>query len=135
MTHTPRRIQPCLFKWTEAGKRYRCQRCGFTDTASPITNIERIHRRCEIPYNPGLGDYVALLLARIGITKRRWAEWKYYLRISNAKNCGICKRRQEQLNRIGDWLVAWWQSVNPFRQKPKPQTAASTSAASPPPQT
>ena len=56
----------------------------------------------------GLGDWIAWQLGKRGLTKRRWAEWKFYLRITNSKNCDICQKRQEQLNRIGDGLLRWW---------------------------
>jgi hypothetical protein len=108
LEHRPKLRQFCKFAWTKEGSRFRCTRCGFADDASPITKINRIHRTCDIPLVMGLGDWIAWQLGKRGLTKRRWAEWKFYLRITNSKNCDICQKRQEQLNRIGDGLLRWW---------------------------
>ena len=59
-----------------------CRRCGLSvKTTNPP---EKCHAICA---KRGLGDYVAMGLAAFGIKPK--------------KNCG-CKKRQMQLNEIGD---------------------------------
>lgn len=67
---------------------YRCVRCLF-ELRSPHP-AERIHRHCSA--NDGLGDYVAKVLGKLGITPAR---------VSRAigRPCG-CKKRQEMLNQL-----------------------------------
>lgn len=100
----------CKPKLLAGGRRWRCNRCGFEDAVSPITKLDRIYRKCEIPFTPGLGDLLAMALVRCGLTKRGWSRAMVYLRLKSPVSICGCSRRQQRLNRIGDSLLRWWRS-------------------------
>ena len=49
------------------------------------------------PPRYGLGDYVAKLLAAIGITPKRFSKML-------GRSCG-CNKRKQKLNEAGDWIM------------------------------
>lgn len=39
----------CQFEWLELGRKFRCSRCGMTDTCSnPAMQLHRIHMVCKV---------------------------------------------------------------------------------------
>lgn len=117
----------CVFIRVQ-GDNYRCQNCGFEVVSKH--GPDRLCRICGASRR-GLGDVVALALAKFGITKQRagawWAWWGSQPRVAGgfvctweipceaapAANCG-CVSRQQRLNRWGwTWqhrlnLLHWW---------------------------
>lgn len=88
-----------LLSTDAAGKhRYRCVRCG-RETAPTSHPPEKVHARCR-RQSRGLGDWVAWLLAAVGITKRRA---QAVARAMGKESCG-CAERQEKLNEVGERL-------------------------------
>jgi len=80
----------------ELGERGACKHCN-----NPLTPGTR--RNCPAKQPPaglGLGDWVAWLLERVGVTKARYQRWR-------GKSCG-CQARQQRLNRWGNRLRSWW---------------------------
>jgi hypothetical protein len=78
---------------------FKCDVCGGLwpiEVSDPLPirhhcrarTVERNSFRSKTPR--GLGDFVATILARLGIRKRA--------------GCG-CQARREWLNRVGDWIV------------------------------
>lgn len=51
---------------------------------------------------PGLGDYVAAILHRLGITRVRYGRLRASLGF-NTSCCG-CERRQQAINWLGRWF-------------------------------
>lgn len=124
-------INPCVpievRKTPEGWTVWTCGRgCGFGDTDKYNHFPDMIHPPpCPIRRN-GLGDRLASLLARIGITKESWnqrprvcggfiAVWQVP---AQPELCGCDARQQalnragfsweRKLNRIGDWLWHRW---------------------------
>jgi hypothetical protein len=100
----------CIWEEIEAPdkqgwRKVRCVRCGRLTGKTPHT-FDRIYATCRLN---GLGDYVSWCLAKIGLTKDRWA--RFLLRIGwlkevPVKGCGGCERRQLVLN---EWGERWRQ--------------------------
>ena len=86
----PSLSRPCNFR-TVSGNLHRCIRCRREITTRHPP--ERIHATCRIQCR-GLGDVVAAVLERLGITKPRVSRLI-------GRPCG-CAQRQELLNRVGD---------------------------------
>lgn len=91
---------------------WRCSRCGFRDVDTAGSFPDRIHRPCPAVTEEErkasalpIGDAVASVLDRAGITKERWSEALKAVGFS-----GICKcpERQAKLNELGDKLAKWW---------------------------
>lgn len=94
----------CTFRRIDArGERYRhrCVRCGRETSWSPHADSGMCHAPCRRTTR-GLGDWLAWLLAAIGITKRRA---QVVARAIGKENCG-CAERQERLNEVGERLLA-----------------------------
>jgi hypothetical protein len=76
---------------------WQCPICG---TGVPIS-LWPVHCVCGyVQFHPrrGLGDHLACLLHRIGITRSRYIQAKSMLGLNG--RCG-CQERQEKLNAIG----------------------------------
>lgn len=60
----------------------------------------------------GIGDYIGIGLAKIGITKRRWARWTGIE--EKLVGCNSCTAREQRLNHLGwRWQsrlnqIGWW---------------------------
>lgn len=65
--------------------------CGYKAKAN---NQKRI---CDVQ-SRGLGDYIGIALARVGITKERWARWTGK---PTKSGCNACQQREQRLNRFG----------------------------------
>ena len=78
--------------------RYRCVRCG-RDTAPTSHPADKVFAKCRRTTR-GLGDWLAWLLAAIGVTKRRA---QAVARAMGKESCG-CAERQEKLNEVGERL-------------------------------
>jgi len=80
--------------------RFRCPACGFSGRV-PCTT-PRIYCACGYAQlngiRPGLGDYLAAALHRLGITRARYVRFKRRLGLRPVCRCG---KRQEALNRFG----------------------------------
>lgn len=63
-----------------------CHGCGYVQENGPV---------------PGLGDYIAAVLRRVGITQTRYLTVKRWLGF--VPKCG-CRRRQKKLNALGRWI-------------------------------
>lgn len=82
-----------------AGRRkVRCSRCGFTSPAPTLHPPERCFRTCD---KLGAGDFLALGLSAVGITKERIA---YVRGMLGLAGCGGCPQKQEALNELGKKL-------------------------------
>lgn len=104
----------CMPKIDQRSKQWRCMRCGFTDKLKYDFAPKQIRRRCDNPIS-GLGDWIAAVLAYLGITERRWSafvlalkHWpevpEVYMQYSQP-DCG-CTNRKEAVN-----IVYWkWRS-------------------------
>jgi len=80
-------VSHCAFDLT--GDCATCCRCGFKICSVKLP----VHRKCDAPPKPGLGDMVAAGLSAIGITKER-------VSAVVGGDCG-CAKRQEALNELG----------------------------------
>lgn len=111
---------PTFLKSEPHGTRWQCARCGYNrhvDRHGHFPN--RIHRQCDVQ-RMGLGDYIGLALAKVGITKDRVDRmlatidrWRGKPVQEQQAGCG-CTVRQQTLNRWG-WAwqhrmnrVGWW---------------------------
>ena len=77
---------------------WKCAVCGIR--AKLPSNHGVIHCPCgytQYKNPPGLGDRTAAMLARIGITEKRYNKARRAIGIK--KPCG-CKKRQQKLNRV-----------------------------------
>ena len=95
-------VNDCDF--VERDGAFACATCGKTAR-------RKTHRNCfakmprPAPRVRGLGDRLARLLARLGITPRRWARlWGQ----PEATGCKPCEARKEVLNAAGDRVAKWW---------------------------
>jgi hypothetical protein len=82
---------------------WRCPNCHRIARVRP--DRFPVHCSCgltQLEYVPGLGDYVARCLRRIGIYPAKWIAAKRWLGL--APRCG-CKRRQKSLNRLGNRVL------------------------------
>lgn len=105
-----RTIRDCDFRPLDEPGAYQCPFCGYT-----VYNITvlPIRKNCEVRTRWALGDRVSYYLRRCGITKEGWHAWMVYLspyeERKKESECSGCKKRQEKLNRFGDWwLLRWW---------------------------
>lgn len=80
------------------GQYVRCRRCGTRLFAVEGQPLDRYRATCRnaLP----LGDWLAAILMRVGITPARVAKLAVWRR---DKECG-CEARQRRLNQLGDWL-------------------------------
>jgi hypothetical protein len=91
-----------------------CARCRYDRHIEKHGNFpDRIRRVCDVQIN-GLGDYIGLALARVGITKQRWAKWTGKPIAEQKTGCGSCQQREQQINHLG-WRFqgklnrfGWW---------------------------
>lgn len=107
----------CQYVWknpqkTGKGNYIRCVNCG-NSRITMIDDLSRCKRNCgeagpapQWKPKSKLGDWVEKRLRSIGITKRRYNRFLvfFYLRDPNDPRCLKCNKRQEQLNRFGDWV-------------------------------
>jgi hypothetical protein len=59
----------------------------------------QLRQKIKKPWLHNLGDHVAVMLAKVGITKERWAKLRG--RDPAAGGCTPCQQRQEALNDLG----------------------------------
>lgn len=104
---------------SDGKRRLRCSTCGRTVRVR--SEAERTFARCKLSTDPivvpplpklGLGDWIAISLERLGITKERVAR----LLGPVVSDCG-CRARQEALNRLGarvnQWIDGWRHKFRP----------------------
>lgn len=82
------------------------------------------HAECRP--KPGLGDRVASLLARCGLTKTRYRRWKVRWGLADA--CG-CAERQEAINRFGRAVRRWRKGVGNRLTRPAGESPPSRPAS------
>jgi hypothetical protein len=76
--------------------RWMCRRCLRVTKTTPAKVPKG---NCSVR---GLGDYLKSALDACGMTRRRWIAVKNLCGVKG-KSCG-CGKRQEKVNRWGDWL-------------------------------
>lgn len=116
---------PAKVQSTPDGTQWKCSRCRFVDNDTAGHFPDRIYRTCDVQ-RLGLGDYIGLALARIGITKKRWSHWQMIRRFywhRATKRDGMqwgeyvatffrqcpCPQREQALN-VAGWK--WQDRVN-----------------------
>jgi len=77
--------------------RWTCPNCHITVWAHTDYPIHCICGYTQMSFEMGMGDYVALGLHKIGITKRRVTRLKIRLGLKPCR----CLKRQAALNRLG----------------------------------
>jgi hypothetical protein len=123
---------------------HRCAACGRVQASRVPAG--GCHRVCAVqpPPAPGLGDWLAKALARVGLTKERWGRWRSGPQFGGGLAtcrlfaadplgrkcaCERCAARQETVNRWG------WRAVG-LLSRPWPRTnrtadSGGTAAGSP----
>jgi hypothetical protein len=126
---------PVFVRSTSDGVLWRCARCGFDRHIDRHGHFpDKIHRTCDLQ-SLGLGDVLAIVLGKLGITKTRIALWilsaKHWPELPavylNYKiDCGCAARQQalnrfgwrwqERLNKVGWWLKHRWAWLRSFHR-------------------
>lgn len=95
----------CLFE-RDTPHRFVCVKCRRVVRTKRIWRADQVHCECKVQRN-GLGDCLALALARVGITKDRVDRalstidrWRGKPPQEQQAGCG-CTVRQQALNRFG----------------------------------
>lgn len=104
--HQAERRSPC-FEPQVPAIAWRCMACGARRT------IAELPVRCEcglvqFEHPAGLGDRVAAILGRFGVTERRYNRWRSAVRLRGPCRC---KDRQQLLNRVTRSRWPSWRRV------------------------
>lgn len=96
--------------------RWKCLACGTT--ARVPLSAERIVCVCDYVQlggvRPGLGDWIAAILHRVGVTPARYVQVKRLLGLEASCRC---PHRQHWLNTLGGRVVAWFQRMVAWFQR------------------
>lgn len=92
----------------------KCRNCDFTPSRPSGKIVRKCPKGdlCQFEGRRGLGDWLADMLARVGITKARWSHWRSQGVVCGGMNCYLvrpaargeslpcgCQGRQEALNK------------------------------------
>jgi hypothetical protein len=92
----------CRFKFRQWDGQWHgwCTRLGCGNRILPKPwKPRRVSARCRGVY--GLGDFVAWLLGRFGLTKQRWRDLLVLLHLAEpGRGCRACDARQRWLNSL-----------------------------------
>jgi hypothetical protein len=95
-----------LHRWKPHGDAYRCTRCDLVIRAESPDLLPLVRVHCL----RGAGDWLAVRLARMGMTKRRYlaaVNWtRRRLGLAELASCG-CAGRQSRLNAWSNRVLRW----------------------------
>lgn len=100
-------------RWLKTADGVQCERCKRTIVT--LYGPARCHATCRVwPLWHEFGEWLAILLAAVGVNPRRWGWVRWKLGFDEPGGCGGCEARKRWLNTLGGrlatsghWAAKW----------------------------